>query len=99
MNTKLSLIAALAVFACGAVRADDPVTQKLEATRRVTEFDSRTTTRPAPQAYGGGNQYSGTVGITGVRVTPRIVGNAEVTAKTQPRITPVDGNVGVTVRH
>jgi hypothetical protein len=98
MKMKLGLIAALAVFACGAVQAKDPVTQKLEAGRRVSEFDSKTTQRPAPQAYGGGNQYRSTVGVERVRVTPRIQGNAEVTTHNQPRIKAVDVKAGATIQ-
>jgi hypothetical protein len=97
MNVKLGLIAALAVFACGAVRADDPVTQKLEAGRRVSEFAPKT--QPAPQAYGGGNQYGGTLGVNGVRITPKIQGNAEVTSQFQPRIKPVEVQGGVKIQH
>jgi hypothetical protein len=98
MNNKLGLIAALAVLTCGGVQAKDPVAEKLDATRRVQEFDSKTPQRPAPQAHGEGNQYGGNVGVTGVRIAPGIQGNAEVTAKTQPRITPTGGNVGVEVK-
>ena len=52
-----------------------------------------------PQAFGGGNQHGGTVGVQGVPLAPGVTGSASMNFSTQPRLQPQAGGAGVTIQH